>query len=40
MSANETIGLKKNLDFMRALSIIVLLTHVYYSCYPFFDSQG
>ena len=40
MSANETIGLKKNLDFMRALSIIVLLTHVSYFCYPFVDSQG
>lgn len=39
MSRNET-GLKKNLDFMRALSIIILLTNIYYFCYPFFDAQG
>ena len=39
MSQNET-GLKKNLDFMRALSIIILLTNIYYYCYPFFDAQG
>ena len=39
MSQNNT-GLKKNLEIMRALSVIILLTNIYYYCYPFFDSQG
>ena len=38
MSQNNT-GLKKNLDFMRALSVIILLTNIYYYCYTFLDSQ-
>ncbi len=40
MATDESTGLKKNLDFMRALSIVVLLTNIYYFCYPFFNSLG
>lgn len=33
-------GLKKNLDFMRAISILFLVANVYYFCYPFFVAIG
>ena len=34
MSQDETRGLNKNLDFMRAISILFLVMNVYYFCYP------
>lgn len=40
MSQDETRGLNKNLDFMRAISIIFLVMNVYYFCYPFFLSMN
>ena len=40
MSQDETRGLNKNLDFMRAISIIFLVMNVYYFCYPYFLSMN
>ena len=40
MSQDETRGLNKNLDFMRAVSIIFLVMNVYYFCYPYFLSMN
>lgn len=39
MSQDETRGLNKNLDFMRAISILFLVMNVYYFCYPYFLSM-
>ena len=40
MSQDETRGLNKNLDFMRAISILFLVMNVYYFCYPYFLSMN
>ena len=40
MSQDETRGLNKNLDFMRAISILFLVMNVYYYCYPYFLSMN
>jgi len=40
MSQDDTRGLNKTLDFMRAVSILFLILNVYYFCYPFFRSYG
>lgn len=32
-------GLKKIMDFMRLISVFLVLLHVYYYCYGFFDEQ-
>lgn len=40
MSFDESSGLKKNLDFMRAISILFLTANIYYFCYPFFAAIG
>lgn len=34
MSSDEARGLNKNVDFMRAISIIFLVMNVYWFCYP------
>lgn len=38
--SQDDAGLKKNLDFMRAISIVFLVANIYFFCYPFFVSFG
>lgn len=40
MSQENTTGLGKTIDFMRAVSIIFLAMNIYYFCYPFFYRLG
>ena len=36
MAQEDSRGLGKTIDFMRAVSILFLVMNIYYFCYPFF----
>ena len=40
MAQEDSRGLGKTIDFMRAVSILVLVMNIYYFCYPFFHAAG
>ena len=40
MAQEDSRGLGKTIDFMRAVSILFLVMNIYYFCYPFFHAAG
>ena len=40
MSQEDSRGLGKTIDFMRAVSLLFLVMNIYYFCYPFFHHLG
>ena len=40
MAQEDSRGLGKTIDFMRAVSILLLVMNIYYFCYPFFHAAG
>ena len=40
MAQEDSRGLGKTIDFMRAVSILLLVMNIYYFCYPFFHTAG
>ena len=38
MAQEDSRGLGKTIDFMRAVSILLLVMNIYYFCYPFFHA--